>query len=107
MIHDTLLPGSALCQSMVTGSRLSTPLSGRVRRPSDVGLRSSSGLPSPQVGVRGLLGHFRFSSFLDLDHLQVLNKNSSLVCSTPTITGSRQARERALPSPITSVKRKV
>ena len=55
MTHDALLPGSALCQSMVTGSRLSTPVSGRVRRPSDVGLRSSSGLPSPQVSARSLL----------------------------------------------------
>jgi len=82
--------GSALCQSLITGytagSKLSTPVMSRVRRPSDVGLRSAggAGLPSPQV----------------------LNKNSSIVCSTPVV-GQKQSRESVLPSPITSVKRRV
>jgi len=84
--------GSALCQSLITGSRaagskLTTPVMSRVRRPSDVGLRSAggTGLPSPQV----------------------LNKNSSIICSTPTVVGQKQSRDRALPSPITTVKRRV
>jgi len=87
--RPTLLrQGSALCGSMV-GSKLSTPVMSRVRRPSDIGLKSGAAtgmcLPSPQV----------------------LNKNTSLVCSTPTVGGSKQSTNSVLPSPITSIKRKV
>ena len=56
LILITCFSGSALCQSLITGSRagskLATPVMSRVRRPSDVGIRSAggAGLPSPQVG---------------------------------------------------------
>ena len=43
----------------------------------------------------------------NVDVLKVLNKNSSIVCSTPTIGRQTQSRESVLPSPITSVKRRV
>lgn len=70
--------GSALTQSMLP-TKNSTP----ARRPSDIGVRS--GLPSPQI----------------------IKKNGSLVCSTPNVSGGRQSKGNILPSPISSVKRKV
>ena len=62
---------------------LPTKNSTPARRPSDFGVRS--GLPSPQI----------------------VKRNGSLVCSTPNIAGGKLSKANILPSPISSVKRKV
>eukprot|EP00092_Neocalanus_flemingeri_P085542 GFUD01107645.1.p1 GENE.GFUD01107645.1~~GFUD01107645.1.p1 ORF type:complete len:677 (-),score=148.47 GFUD01107645.1:186-2216(-) len=75
--------GSGLAQSMLSGSRFSTP---SLKRGGGLCLPNRSGLclPSPQT----------------------LSANSSLVCSTPAAPRPRQAKG-PLPSPITNVKRRV
>jgi len=75
--------GSSLSQSVVGGSRFSTP---SLKRPGGGAVPNRSGLclPSPQT----------------------LSANSSLVCSTPAAPRPRQAKG-PLPSPITNVKRRV
>lgn len=71
---------SSLSQSMVGGSRFSTPSLKRPGVPNRKGLC----LPSPQT----------------------ISANSSLVCSTPAVPRPRPAKG-PLPSPITNVKRRV
>jgi len=80
-IQRPVRQGSTLSQSVVGSSRFSTP---SLKRPGGVPSRGGLCLPSPQT----------------------ISANSSLVCSTPAAPRPRQAKG-PLPSPITSVKRRV
>jgi len=66
--------------------------------------RSGSGLVPSMLGGAQCPGGRRPSG---LPSPQLLNKNASLVCSTPTLGGKKQSSGSILPSPINSVKRRV